>query len=229
MNHQVLDFEEALEGFSGNKWSYSMVNGEADYFLQRGEMGWIVDEKGVRTSHFQLPFDAPHLIENFLAAVAVVRNFKMEWEEILPQIEKLQAGRMRFEKMEKGGVLFIKDMYNANPEAMRMTLPFLPKPAAGGKRIGVLGAMVGLGRFSKESHEQVGKTALDHLDILLCIGKECKVMCDLFKEAKKPAQLFTNHEHLSRKLQEWIRPGDVVFVKGSRKMELEKIFDLMTI
>lgn len=209
------------------KVNFSLEERSADYFLSFAEGRFYVDERGVRAYQFDLPFKESHILHNFLAAVAVARQMKMEWDEINRQIGKLQLPKMRFEQFERDGVHFVNDAYNANPESMRAALSNLPQPKEEGKRIAVLGTMRELGAFSEESHREIGQFAQRYADHLLVLGDEAKPLCDAFSEVKKPAEHFVTHQSLAQRLSELMRPGDVVLIKGSRGMELEKLFDYL--
>ncbi|OGN65355.1 MAG: hypothetical protein A3E80_00215 [Chlamydiae bacterium RIFCSPHIGHO2_12_FULL_49_9] len=221
-------FQEFGEcGISAEKVSFSLDERSADYFLGFGEGKWMVDEKGIRAYQFDLPFSQPFALHNFLAAVAVARLMKMEWDEINQRVLELKLPEMRFEIFENGGVTFINDAYNANPESMRAALSSLPEPASGGKRIAVLATMKELGSFSEREHLEVGRFAQKYADQLLVLGEEAAGFCEGFQEVKKPAERFLDHKRLSERLKEMMSPGDVVLVKGSRSMQMEKLFEFL--
>ncbi len=222
--HGFTDFGVEI---GAEKVTFSLTERNADYFLAFGEGKFVVDQRGVRVFQFELPFKQSHIVHNFLAAVSVAREMKLSWDEIERQVEKLQLPKMRFEQFEKEGILFINDAYNANPESMRAALSNLPEAKEGGKRIAVLGLMVELGPYSESSHREVGKIALVHVDHLLAFGEEAKGYCEVFEEGKKPAEYFDDHKKLAQRLKELMCPGDVVLVKGSRRVELERIFSLL--
>ena len=54
-----------------------------------------------------------------------------------------------------------------------------------------------------------------------------RAYCEMFEEVKKPAEHFSDHPSLAERLKELMCPGDVVLVKGSRRMQLEKIFEIL--
>jgi UDP-N-acetylmuramoyl-tripeptide--D-alanyl-D-alanine ligase len=201
------------------KVTFALEDREADYVFT----GDFVDERGVRAYRFDLPFTQPHVRYNFLCAVAVARAFGMEWDEINRQVPKLTLPKMRFEQIEKEGILFINGAYNANPESTMAALSCLPDPKPGGKRIAVLGRMVDLGPFSISSHEEVGRFAQDRIDHLLTLADEAIPLSKAFAEGRKPAEHFQDLAPLTERLKELIRPGDVVLLKGSRDLQMERI------
>jgi UDP-N-acetylmuramoyl-tripeptide--D-alanyl-D-alanine ligase len=220
--HGLSQFPGVVEAIQCEKLTFSLEERAADYFLSNG----IIDERGVRAYRFNdFPFSQKHVLHNFLAAVSVARALKMEWDLINAQINKLRLPKMRFEVFEKNGIAFVNDAYNANPESMKAALLSFPEPKSGGKRIAVLGHMIDLGPFSKEMHEEIGRFAQGYVDHLLTFAKEVDILNAAFAEAKKPAEHFTSLETLTQRLQELMRPGDVVLVKGSRDLAMERIFE----
>lgn len=213
-DHGCLQFEGWERCLPVRKVSFSTVDRTADFFLGEGSL----DERGVRISPFLLPFREPHLLHNFLAAAAVAREMKLGWDEIERGSALLKPPAMRFELFEKGGIQFINDAYNANPESMKAALSSFPEPKVGGKKIAVLGSMKELGLFSFGAHREIGEFALPFVDHLLTLGEEAKVLHDAFAEGKKPAEHFGSRGALKKRLQELLRPGDSVLVKGSASL-----------
>jgi UDP-N-acetylmuramoyl-tripeptide--D-alanyl-D-alanine ligase len=220
--HGLNEYPEAMGAIHGEKMSFSLEDRTADVFLSNE---YFVDERGVRAYQFDPPYKQSHILHNFLAAVCVARALKMEWDEINRQVPKLALPKMRFEQFEKDGVIFINDAYNANPDSMRAALSHLPEPKEGGKRIGVLGMMVDMGPDSENIHREVGRFAQKYVDHLLVMGKEATPIFEGFQEVKKPAEQYERFEYLARRLKQLMSPGDVVLVKASRTVQMEKLFN----
>lgn len=225
--HGFHEFSELVQSISAEKLSFSLDTREADYFLFPSEGKYLLDERGVRAPSFDLPFTQSHILHNFLAAVSVARSLKMGWEEIQAAVSLLELPKMRFEVFEREGITFINDAYNANPESMRAALSNIPQPKGSGKRIAVLGAMKELGSFSKSSHEEIGLFAQGYVDHLLVLGEEAAPLCETFLEVRKPAELFMSQLPIAKRLLQLMSPGDVVLIKGSRSLKMEKIFELL--
>ncbi|MDJ0651536.1 MAG: UDP-N-acetylmuramoyl-tripeptide--D-alanyl-D-alanine ligase [Simkaniaceae bacterium] len=168
-------------------------------------------------STLKAPFSEPQLLENLGAAVSIARYLGLTEEEILRGIQKLKPFKHRGEKIEKKGILFIDDSYNASPIAAKAAFKSLPK---GKKRLALFGAMKELGTFETKSHVEVAECALPMIDELLCVGKECRPMVDLFKQNGKLAKLFVSKEEAIQHLKAITQVGDVVLIKGSNSLKL---------
>jgi UDP-N-acetylmuramoyl-tripeptide--D-alanyl-D-alanine ligase len=223
-DHGLYDFPEAIDSIHGEKISFSLEHRSADYFLSRD---YFLDERGIRAYLFDPPFKQTHILHNFLAAITVARQMKMEWDEINEQLPKLKLPKMRFEQFERNEVVFINDAYNANPDSMKAALSHLPEPKEGGKRIAVLGMMAELGPDSESLHREVGHFAQKYVDHLLVIGHEATPIYEAFQEVKKPAERYFQFEGLADRLQELMRPGDVVLIKASRCVQMENLLKLI--
>lgn len=149
----------------------------------------------------------------------------MAKEQIVAKALTLKSYPMRFEIIQKEGVTFVKDCYNANPESMHAALINLPKPEKNGRVWAVLGSMRPLGKFSEKCHLELASLALSTLDQLLCIGDECKSMIALFERSGKKAEIFSHLSTLKIAFKSNIRKGDVVLVKGSNDHALWKLFE----
>jgi UDP-N-acetylmuramoyl-tripeptide--D-alanyl-D-alanine ligase len=222
--HGLYDYPEAIESIHGEKLSFSLDDRIADYFLSKE---YYVDERGVRAYQFDPPYKQAHLLHNFLAAVSVARQMKMEWDEINTRVPMLQLPKMRFEQIEINGVMFVNDAYNANPDSMKAALSHIPEPQEGGKRIAVLGMMVEMGGEHENLHREVGRFAQKYVDHLLVLGKEAAPLYEAFQEVQKPAEHYEDFKTLSERLKSLMRPGDVVLVKASRCVQMEKLFNLI--
>lgn len=216
--------ESLKDLIQGEKITFSSTSSTADYTLKERGEGFCVDEKGCRVANLIFPFTEKHFIEDALVAIAIARSCKVSWPKIFQKIAQLVPPKMRFEKIQYQGALMINDAYNAGPESIRAALESLPEPAKGRRTIAVFGEMTHLGSFAKEGHSKVGEFSVERVDEVLCIGNHCRIICELFKQAKKPAILYKNLPSLVKKLKEVILPGDVVLIKGSRDINLDKIF-----
>jgi len=137
--------------------------------------------------------------------------------------------RMRPVRMPDGALL-IDDCYNANPSSTKAALLTVTHLIKGkGKAIAVLGDMLELGPTELDLHRDVGRFAAGAgLSLLVCFGKRAQALGEGAQEAGLPAKSIEYTEDPAeavRLVQSRVRPEDVVLVKGSRGMKMERISD----
>ncbi|HKZ00520.1 MAG TPA: UDP-N-acetylmuramoyl-tripeptide--D-alanyl-D-alanine ligase [Rhabdochlamydiaceae bacterium] len=227
INASAAQFECVMNNGSCKKKVYGVgdESDQSDWKLRIFPDGLRLEDGKSFSPLFSLPFKASHLCENFLAAAAVARHFGLSWEEIIVRAQMLRGYKMRFEVIERNGIVIINDSYNANPTSMRAALSNLPKPEKGCQTIAVIGEMKELGKFSEKSHREIGQFALECVDRLLCYGKGCSPMMEIFSEANRPAEFFHALNDLKERLFQIAKPGDVVLLKGSNGNKLWRIID----
>lgn len=172
-----------------------------------------------------LPFEEPHLLHNLLAALAVVHQVQGDFDKIEDKIRQLTLEERRMERIEKKGVIFLNDSYNAAPESVIAALRAISSPRIGLKRIAVLGEMKELGVISENAHRKVGNFALSMVDHLICYGELCLPMVEVWKEKGMPVAHFFDHEEIAEYLRKLAEPGDVVLLKGSKSTQMWTVLD----
>ncbi|MCB1067365.1 MAG: UDP-N-acetylmuramoyl-tripeptide--D-alanyl-D-alanine ligase [Simkania sp.] len=220
-NLDTMEFPAVQEG-TLRKTFYSITDPHADYFLKKNGDQVVIVEKGKESPPLTVPFQATHLLENFLCAVAVARMHELTWDEIQHGASALQPYMHRFQVILREGIQFIDDSYNASVVSMKAALDNLPK---GKKTIALLGDMRELGKFSKKCHEEVATHALDIVDHLLCIGNEIQPMIDVFEAAGKPVEKVGSCEEAKKRIAALATQGDVVLIKGSNSLKLWKTLE----
>jgi UDP-N-acetylmuramoyl-tripeptide--D-alanyl-D-alanine ligase len=147
----------------------------------------------------------------------------------LPRPERVDVdfSRWRGEELElPGDGLLINDSYNANPVSMRAALDYLAARAGARRRVAILGDMAELGRTAPAYHREVGEAAAElGVAELLAVGELARGYVD--GAAGVPSHWTPNVHEALRRLDEVVRPGDVVLVKGSRAMGLEAVAEAL--
>ncbi len=178
-------------------------------------------EKQVR-----LPAIGRHNVLNAMAAAAVADYLGVDLDEIIRKLGEYTPPSMRQEIHEVNGITIIDDTYNASPDSIRSGLDVLRGLECSGRRVAVLADMLELGEHSEAAHEDVGKAAAEAgVDILVTIGRRA---LGIGKGAKKSNPLIlvtsqSDNEAASKYLEQKLRPGDCVIVKGSRSMKTDEI------
>ncbi len=221
--HEAPHAEILRKTGHGIKKTYSLTSPEADLFLHRqGEEFWI-HELGGRTTHHRHVFPMDIYDGHLLGAWALARTMGMDPEVLGGMLPFLQVPSMRFERIQRNGITFFNDAYNANPESMVAAFRNLPRPSRFGRRVGILAEMVTLGNYSEQGHRDVASRALEYLDILLCVGPHTHAMKSIWDQHGKPCYWFASAEELQSVVADYIREEDVVLLKGSRRHALEQV------
>ena len=132
---------------------------------------------------------------------------------------------MRLELWESGGVRVLDDAYNANADSVRAALQTLLELPCTGRRVAVLGDMAELGVHSESAHEEIGRCAAElGVGQLFAIGKMAPVMARGARGAGLNRVFeFADVETAAPVVKSFVRSGDVLLLKASRVMRLERI------
>jgi UDP-N-acetylmuramoyl-tripeptide--D-alanyl-D-alanine ligase len=191
------------------------ARGAVFHLRRRGESG---------TVPFVSPLVGRHNVRNVVAAISVAALFDIEPVELTGPVSRLTAATLRGEVLEQGGVLILKDCYNANPPAMSAMLEVLRQTPAR-RRIAVLGEMRELGMEAKRLHRQVGREAVEAgVDLLIGVRGDAREIVAEARVLGCPAdrlRYFEDPQQVGQWLASNLRSGDVVLFKGSRAVGLE--------
>lgn len=170
-------------------------------------------------------------IYNLLLAFAAARSAGVAAESAKASLGNIEIPGMRWQRVKtEGGIHFINDAYNANPESVRAVLEVFQRMDSAGRKVVVLGDMLELGAHAESGHRGVGAAAAAIGPDLLCLigplarqfaadealatGFSCeKILC------------FEDAVTAGRKLKERLHSDDLVLLKGSRGMRLEEVLD----
>lgn len=181
-----------------------------------------IDHRG-EPLRLEVPFTQEHLRHNLLAVVAAARAVG-----VVPsgRVElALSAGRG--ERIETpSGVILLDDSYNANPLSVRAALDHLAATdAPSGRRIAVLGDMLELGPDERRFHAEIGAHARSAgVDVLVSVGPLAVATAEAFGGETHVAAQAADAADLVADL---VRPGDVVLVKASRGVGLERVCEAL--
>jgi UDP-N-acetylmuramoyl-tripeptide--D-alanyl-D-alanine ligase len=171
-----------------------------------------------------------HQVSNALAAAAVGLELGAEPEQLAEVLSAARPGsRWRMEVIDRpDGVTVINDAYNANPESMRAGLEALAAISGGTRRAwAVLGGMAELGEAADEAHAEVGRLAA-RLGVahLVAVGSDSRAegyRAGHRAESGEESIVVPDVPAALEALHERLRPGDVVLVKASRAVGLERV------
>jgi UDP-N-acetylmuramoyl-tripeptide--D-alanyl-D-alanine ligase len=183
--------------------------------------------EGAHRCRAQLPVAGLHMVQNALLAIAAGRAFGLSIEECAAGLAAAPLTKARLQIKEIGGVQFLDDSYNANPDSMKAALRTLVELDAEGKRIAVLGEMRELGTESERGHREIGETvATLGVDQLITIGDAAEPIAEGARTAGLGKVLSARSTgEAARLLGEIAEPGDLVLVKGSRAARTEEVIE----
>ena len=164
---------------------------------------------------------------NLSAACAVASIFNISLADCAKAVASYlpPPGRMRIIAGIKN-TLIIDDSYNSSPTAAERALSTLYELKGFKRKIAVLGDMLELGRFSVREHERVGEQVADGTDVLFTVGIRARVIASgalSFGLNERKIRQYDEAMRAGRELQNYIKEGDVILIKGSQGVRCEKI------
>lgn len=176
----------------------------------------------------QLRLLGEHNVANAMAAIAVGREAGILLMDCCAALAELAPEDKRGQVLAVNGATVINDCYNCNPEALKAmigTLAEMPV-GAGGRRILVGGAMLELGPQSAALHAECGRAAAKAgIDLVAGVSGDAKLLAEAAAEAGAGSSFFESPEAAGEWLRSAVRAGDVVLLKGSRGVRLERALD----
>lgn len=162
-----------------------------------------------------------HNIKNILAAFAVSYLIENSPKLFNQRLEKNTQVRQKQQKWIRGSLL-IDDTYNANPESVKKAIDFLSN--SNKRKVFIMGDMLELGRYRKKMHADVGQYARrKKVDVFLGFGELTKYAVSGYG---KNGLFFNNENDLKKFIKENIKSGDIVLIKGSRGIKMERFINV---
>ena len=177
--------------------------------------GRLEADVGGEHVELELPFAARHQAENTVTALAAYAALGLPLERVHEGVGRIRLSSLRGEELPlPGGGLLINDCWNANPTSMAAALRDLAARRNGGRRIAVLGGMAELGPEAPRYHREIGGLTAG-LDAVVGVGELARDY--------RPTHWVADAEAAATLLGELLEPGDIVLVKGSRAVGLERV------
>jgi UDP-N-acetylmuramoyl-tripeptide--D-alanyl-D-alanine ligase len=179
---------------------------------------------GVREAA-RLPLVGEHNVLNALAAVAVGLERGMKPSEAVAALATLAPAEKRGEVLQLGNITAINDCYNSNPKALEAMVDALAAMSAK-RHVVVAGEMLELGSAGEELHRKAGRhIAGKKIDVLLGVRGLAQAMVDSARDAGICAEFVASSEEAGEWLAREARDGDLVLLKASRGVKLEKALE----
>jgi len=204
----------------------STADVRAENIVSRGVEGSEFDVVvGETREHAILQLVGEHNVLNALAAVSVGLACGMKPTDSVSALSTLAPADKRGQVLQLGNITIVNDCYNSNPKALNAMVDALAAMKAA-RRIVVAGEMLELGSAAEELHRSAGRHIGDKkIDVLIGVRGLAQAMVDGAKEAETKAILVATPEEAGEWLARETRSGDVVLLKASRGVKLEKALD----
>jgi UDP-N-acetylmuramoyl-tripeptide--D-alanyl-D-alanine ligase len=186
-------------------------------------------ETGGRRAAVLLSLGGRHNVTNALAAAAVGVALGIDLEDIVRGLGEARGPARRGQWVVAGDVTILDDTYNASPASVRAALAMLAARRRGRRAVVVLGDMLELGALTDEAHREIGRAVAElPADELVGVGRACALAIEAARTAGiAEAYHAKSYDDAVAHLVKRLAPGDVVLVKGSRGMRMERVVDAL--
>ncbi len=190
---------------------------------ERARVRFSVNER----FEYELSLLGTHNVSNALAAIAVGTRFRLSHSQIAAALANFKPPPMRLQRSQVGNLVVINDAYNANPSSMKAAFEAVGAIVGARRKVFILGDMRELGEAAARCHREVGVEAgRSTANSIISVGIYSRNIADgatATAGTSKRIYAYPNIESLSKKLPSLLEPGDLVLLKASRGVQLERI------
>jgi UDP-N-acetylmuramoyl-tripeptide--D-alanyl-D-alanine ligase len=189
---------------------------------------WSLDESGRPTIELpgrsvRLPLIGAHQVGNAMLALAVAAELKLDPAAATAALENVELPSGRGQVLHSGRLTVINDAYNANPGSLAAALETV-RAMRGGRRLAiVVGTMLELGSETRSQHERMADAIMaTQPDLIAAMGEFAEVFELRRRELKERLLTAVNADELGKRLAPRLKGDELILVKASRGMQLEK-------
>lgn len=228
---QLAQVRHKSIGYS--RYLKSHFNASADEIIYNDDipagMTFMLEHVGVEYRVRVMGSVGVPLVYTYSGAIAVAVQCGVSVEDAIYALESHvpPAGRMRVIKGIKGSVI-IDDTYNSSPIAVDQALSTLNEIKYAKRKIAVLGDMLELGKFSAREHERAGELVTKSADALFTLGVRSRATAEAaLAHGINESNIFQYEDvaKAGKELQAFIKPGDVILIKGSQGIRAERVVE----
>jgi len=214
--------------YAGPKVTYG-IDHDADYRATNiRERGLLGTRFTVENRELELVLPGRHNLENLLAAIATARTVGISWEGIERGVRAVKPAYHRGVIVKWRGATIYDDTYNSNPYALKRALELMTQADASGRRIAVIGDMLELGEQELQFHRDAGSAIPKAIDVVVGVGKRTQALLDGARGTGHEAlHHFDDANGAGEFLKSEIQQGDLVLIKGSRGVGLDRIVTML--
>jgi UDP-N-acetylmuramoyl-tripeptide--D-alanyl-D-alanine ligase len=240
----ILNYDDLLVRDMANLTNAEVIfyglDPEADLWADQ------IDSRGLEGIRFRLnyrddslllprvPLIGHHSVHTALRAAAVGLAEGLTLNQVGNALSRQGYNQLRLVAIHlENGATILDDTYNASPASTQAALNLLKEvevTAPQGRKIAVLGDMLELGPYEKPGHEMIGYRAAEVCDELIAVGERSKMIAFAASQAGLSSETiswFENSTQAADHLESRLRDGDIVLVKGSRGLNLDKIISTL--
>jgi len=173
----------------------------------------------------QLSLPGIHNAINAAAALTAADVCGIDLNLAVQSLQNLQIPGARMQLRHTPKAIVIDDCYNAGPSSMRAALEVLKNFPHANRRIAVLGSMLELGDWSEKEHQKIGIQASAIAQLIIGVGEETKVLLEATPNTQN--HWFENAVEAAKWIPTHVQNGDVILIKGSRSIGLEKVVEAL--
>jgi UDP-N-acetylmuramoyl-tripeptide--D-alanyl-D-alanine ligase len=183
---------------------------------------------GERESNLTLKLLGAHNALNAMAGLAVALEAGVDLDAAVAALASLTPGDKRGQMIEIAGATILNDSYNSNPEALRSMIHTLAARPAAGRRVLVAGEMLEMGEHGPALHAEAGRVAAEaKLDFVVGVQGNAEHIATAAAAGGVASIFLPDAEAAGHWLAHNLRPGDVILIKGSRGVHLERAIEIL--
>lgn len=226
LNGEDTDFDKVRVGIKGGKHG-AVISDIEDHGEEGVDFTLTFSSDSVR---FHLPVPGKHNVWNASLAIICGARYGINMRESAAALKKLELTGSRLNiQTSPAGVKVINDAYNASPDSVKAGIDVLMS-LEGERKIAVLADMFELGDDSEDYHREVGKYAAENgVDLLIAVGEDSEetAAAAVKKLGEDRVMTFADADAFTKAAAGIFKSGDVVLVKGSHGMHMEKAAEFL--
>ena len=213
-----------------NVVSFSMIDTESDYYaditnIDRGNIY-------INNHLFEIPYLTEIFVSNFLSSYSIASTVGIPNSDIKKALQDFSIPDGRGNIINLPAIKIINDTYNANLESMKKGISQLERFKNKGSKIKlILGDMLELSNESMNIHSELGRyiDSLNFIDSIYVVGDMMEHTLDAIDNPSIFKKYFSSNQTLIKYLKINTINDGVIYLKGSRGMELEQIIDYLNV
>lgn len=231
----VFPFDDEYLTKENTKGSYQQIvigeDGRSEYIISSvddfGLLGiQFTLEHKQESCRITLSVPGRHNAVNAALAIAAGGLAGVTIKQAQRGLSKAELTGSRLKQLTNGRISVIDDTYNASPDSMKSAMKVLEISECKGHKIAILGDMYELGTESKRQHFGIGLFARNlRIDTVIAIGEDAAQIAEGAEGGQVDVAYFKNKEAFYAKMGQFIGIGDIILVKGSRGMKMEKVVE----